>query len=237
MRHNEPQNYLVFFFSCQMFSTGFDLWYLLALGITLLFSLAFHEAAHAFVAHALGDNTAQREGRLTLNPVRHLDFFGTLAFLIIGFGWGKPVPVNSHNLERPRQDLALIAIAGPLTNLLLAFVAVGVSIMMSRFALLSEGSFWALLLQLMIFINTLLALFNLIPIAPLDGGNLLLGIVPKRSAGSVEEFLQTHGFVLLMVLLGIDLFFHVPIITGPLFFLAEKIITLFVFLLTPLLAG
>lgn len=211
-----------------MFLAGFDLWYFLALAITLLVSLAFHEAAHAFVAHALGDNTAKHEGRLTLNPVKHLDFFGTLAFVIIGFGWGKPVPVDSRNLQRPRQDMALIAVAGPITNLLLAFVSTAALVLLGD-GFLAEYGFLSLLLELMIFINTVLAIFNLIPISPLDGGNLLLGLMPKRKALYVEDFLQTHGFVILMVLLGIDLFFQIPIIRGPLFFVAEKIISFYLF--------
>ncbi len=211
-----------------MFLAGFDLWYFLALAITLLVSLAFHEAAHAFVAHALGDNTAKHEGRLTLNPVKHLDLFGTLVFMVIGLGWGKPVPVNSANLERPRQDMALIAAAGPITNLLLAFAATAIFVLVGG-SVIANNEFLGLLLEQMIRINALLALFNLIPVPPLDGGNLLLGLTPKRKALYVEDFLQTHVFVILMILLGIDLFFHIPVITGPLNFVAEKIISFYLF--------
>lgn len=199
----------------------FSLWYILALVLTLLVSLAFHEAAHALVANQLGDSTAKLNGRLTLNPFAHLDLFGTLAFLVMGIGWGKPVPVSAKNLERPRQDMALIAVAGPVSNLILAFFSTGALLLVGPF--FPEGSFLPIFLGLMIFINCLLALFNLIPVPPLDGGNLLTGILPKHKAMYVEDFLETHGFVILFVLLGIDLFFGYPIISGPLFFLANGI--------------
>ena len=204
-----------------MFLFDLSLWHILALVTTLLVSLAFHEAAHALVANQLGDSTAKLNGRLTLNPFAHLDLFGTLAFLFIGVGWGKPVPVSAKNLERPRQDMALIAVAGPFSNLLLAFFSTGALLLIGGY--FPPGSFLPIFLSMMIIINCLLALFNLIPVPPLDGGNLLTGILPKHKALYAEDFLETHGFVILFVLIGIDLFFGVPIISGPLFFLAEAI--------------
>ncbi len=197
------------------------LWHIMALVITLLFSLAFHEAAHAFAAYKLGDSTAKMQGRLTLNPAAHLELFGTLAFLFIGFGWGKPVPVSAKNLQRPKQDMALIAAAGPFSNLILAFVCMGAFLFTLPY--FSAENFLPIFLQMMIFVNCLLAIFNLLPIPPLDGGNLLIGILPKRQALYTEDFLQTHGFVILIALLGIDMFFNIPIVTGPLYFLAENI--------------
>lgn len=200
------------------------------IAVVLLISIGFHEACHAFAAYRLGDSTAKMAGRLTLNPLRHLDLFGTLAILVIGFGWGKPVPVNARNFDRPRQDLAIVAAAGPLSNFFLAFLSAGILSLFVHFSpmiLDIAGGFFGIFIAYMIKINAGLGIFNLIPIPPLDGGNLLVGIVPKKHAFHVEDFLETHGYVILIVLLATDLFFHIPLITGPVSFLAGKIGALF----------
>ena len=138
----------------------------------LLFSLAFHEFAHAWAAYKLGDQTAKHLGRLTLNPVPHIDMFGALMVLFVGFGWAKPVPVNSRNLKRPNIDMVKIALAGPGSNLLLAliggFLAQSLNIIPLQNALYVFTK-----------INVALAIFNLIPLAPLDGSQIISAFLSK----------------------------------------------------------
>jgi Zn-dependent protease len=174
--------------------------------LVLIGSLTFHEAAHAWTADRLGDTTARLLGRLSLNPAVHIDLIGTIVFPLIAMmtgvpliGWAKPVPVNMRNLREPRRDFAIIALAGPVSNLLLAVVgAVLVNLLPSgdgvRIGLAEEA------LIRFVLINVLLAVFNMIPIPPLDGGNVLIGILPAPMAAGVEQ-LRSWGFVLLYVLM------------------------------------
>ena len=152
--------------------------------ITLIFSLSFHEFAHAYVAHRLGDNTSAYQGRLTLNPLAHLDPIGSLMLLLVGFGYAKPVPVNPVNLSNPREDMMKIAFAGPASNLLLCFI----SCIMIR--LLGSNTFdyvgysmqlssIGLMLYIFAIINMTLAIFNMIPIHPLDGGQIFGGYLDR----------------------------------------------------------
>ncbi len=152
--------------------------------VSLIFSLSFHEFAHAYAAYKLGDNTAAYQGRLTLNPLAHLDPIGSMMLLFIGFGYAKPVPVNPINLKDPRVDMMKIAFAGPLSNLFLCLVSciairfMGQSIFMySNYTL--ELSSFGLLLYIFAIINMTLAIFNLIPIHPLDGGQIFGGYLDK----------------------------------------------------------
>ena len=152
--------------------------------VSLIFSLSFHEFAHAYAAYKLGDNTAAYQGRLTLNPLAHLDLIGSMMLLFIGFGYAKPVPVNPINLKDPRVDMMKIAFAGPLSNLFLCLVSciairfMGQSIFMySNYTL--ELSSFGLLLYIFAIINMTLAIFNLIPIHPLDGGQIFGGYLDK----------------------------------------------------------
>ncbi|MBU1921568.1 site-2 protease family protein [bacterium] len=145
--------------------------------------LTLHEFSHALVAHRLGDNTAAQLGRLTLNPLKHLDFFGSLMLVFAGFGWAKPVPVNSMNLKNPRSDMLWISLAGPFSNLLLA-ITVG-SIVQFFYAkeLVQFGGeqpiFFILLLQT-VWINVILAVFNMIPLPPLDGSSIIEAFIPRK---------------------------------------------------------
>ncbi len=138
-----------------------------------LLSLSFHEAAHAYMAYRLGDDTAKHEGRLTLNPLAHLDLFGTLALLLIGFGWGKPVPYNPNRL-RSKFDEIKVALAGPLTNVILAFLLA----IPFRYAVLRDlpitSSPWIYVLSDLSTLNVILASFNILPIPPLDGSKILM---------------------------------------------------------------
>jgi Zn-dependent protease len=189
---------------------GLDFGQLLVTFVVLIASLTFHEAAHAWTANRLGDPTARLLGRLSLNPVVHIDPIGTLLFPLIAMvtgapliGWAKPVPVDMRNLREPKRDFAIVAIAGPVSNLLLA---IGGAALMS--AAFGEGAIDALRaddmlatgLFMFILLNVLLAVFNMIPIPPLDGGNVLIGILPAPMAAVIEQ-LRTYGFVLLYLLL------------------------------------
>ncbi len=190
--------------------------------IAILIALSVHEWAHGYVAWKLGDPTAKYEGRLTLNPVAHLDPMGTLLFLIVGFGWGKPVPINPRYFKNHRRDTALTAIAGPVSNLILAFCAFvlltvffpGV-LMGSVTGLLSTGSiawqsFLAETLSMSLFINLGLMAFNLLPIAPLDGSKILAPFIPRRYEYDYERFMQYGPFLLLGLLLA-DRILGIPV--------------------------
>ena len=165
----------------------------------LLFALVFHEFSHGWVANKLGDPTAKYAGRLTLNPIAHLDMMGSLMILFVGFGWAKPVPVDSRYLASPRTDMMKIAFAGPASNLLLAFIA-GSFI---RFT----GNLGSLSTMLMMFtqINIMLAVFNMIPIPPLDGSQIFSGLMIRKNPDLVVK-LQIYGPQILMGLILFGIF-------------------------------
>jgi Zn-dependent protease len=162
----------------------------------LVISLTIHEFSHAFVAEKLGDPTPRLQGRITLNPMAHLDPMGTLAMLIVGFGWGKPVMFDPFNLKDPKRDAALIALAGPASNLLLA---TGLAIILRIFPALPFAL--DLILPLVISTNVGLAIFNLIPIHPLDGGKILIGLAPRDVARDWGQVLHQYGTVILLFLI------------------------------------
>jgi Zn-dependent protease len=181
--------------------TGFDLSTVVALGVLLLVAFPVHEFAHAFIAYRLGDDTAQRAGRLTLNPLRHLDVFGTLMLILTRFiGWAKPVPVNPYNLRYgPRVGNAMVAAAGPLSNLIMATL---VSIPY-RLGLFNGAPVWVRdVIWIFVTINVILFIFNLIPLGPLDGYSVLMGIVGEDGARLLAP-LRTYGSLILMALLMI----------------------------------
>jgi Zn-dependent protease len=164
--------------------------------ISFLFALSIHEAAHAWGADRLGDPTARLAGRLTLNPFAHLDAIGTLLLIFFGFGWGKPVPIDEFNLKSPRRDTALISLSGPLANLLVAILFSLIwwlTIVSGINSLVSDN-----LIQGLIQINIVLGIFNLLPLHPLDGGKILVGILPNESAKLVDYFLKRYGVFLLI---------------------------------------
>ncbi|MDC0336549.1 site-2 protease family protein [Pseudodesulfovibrio sp.] len=175
----------------------------------LLIALVCHEVAHGYVAYLLGDPTAKSQGRLTLNPLRHLDPLGTLAFFFVQFGWAKPVPVNMGYFKNPRQGMLLTAIAGPGTNFILAAVfAMGIHIMSGMEFMpgsLTEKIIVPLYLicQAGVFVNLILGVFNLIPIPPLDGSNVLAYFLPPKMAHKYMS-LSRYGFVILIgvIILG-----------------------------------
>jgi Zn-dependent protease len=171
----------------------------------LLISLTIHEAAHAWTAERLGDRTARMLGRVSLNPLVHIDPIGTVLLPLIAavshlpiIGWAKPVPVDTRHLGHPRRDFVLVAAAGPITNLLQATLAAALLRVASAGGVLSSAPFDVLYRAIQI--NLLLAFFNLIPVPPLDGGNVLLGLLPPRVAASYAQ-LRRYGFLVLYALM------------------------------------
>jgi len=197
---------------------------LAVIALPVLFAITAHEAAHGWMANRLGDGTARMLGRVTLNPLRHIDLVGTLivpliTFLVTGFlfGWAKPVPINGRNLRRERRDLALVALAGPGANLLMG-VLWGLTANLGL-AFLDTSRWFALPLVYMgatgVFINVLLMVLNLFPLIPLDGGRMFNALLPPAwSAGFLR--LEPYGLILLLVLLVTGLLgsLLLPIIEG-----------------------
>ena len=181
--------------------------------LPVIFAITLHEAAHGYVAKHFGDLTAYAAGRVSLNPLRHIDPLGTVALplilLAVGklfggggilFGWAKPVPVNFSNLRRPKRDMLWVAAAGPAANLLMAMFWA----LMVKIGLSASGSYFALPLALMgaagVFINVIIMVLNLLPLPPLDGGRILVSLLPHRLAYQFSR-IEPYGFMILIVLL------------------------------------
>ena len=190
---------------------GLDVGHLVTIFAVLLFSLTVHESAHAWSAWRFGDPTAQRLGRISLNPVRHIDPIGTLLLPLVAFttgapiiGWAKPVPVNGHNLDNPRRDFLYIAAAGPASNLVLAGLASlvmrSVPVSPIELGLGPALPVWRIA-SVAFELNLLLAVFNMVPIPPLDGGNVLAGLLPSGLANLYDRLIRPWGFLLLYALL------------------------------------
>ena len=183
--------------------------------ISMLIALSVHEWAHAYAAWKLGDNTAKYEGRLTINPIAHLDPLGTLMFLIIGFGWGKPVPVDASYFRKPKRDTAIVAAAGPFSNLVLALIATVLLAVVMREDIqttssglltvsVQGGALKTVFVQVCassLFINLALMAFNLLPIAPLDGSKILHPFIPLKYSEEYEAFMQRGPYFLLLLLI------------------------------------
>lgn len=161
----------------------------------LLAAIVVHEYAHAKVADVLGDPTPRAMGRLTLNPLRHLDPIGLIMLWVFGFGWARPVQVNPYNFPDPRRGMMLVAVAGPLTNIVLAYI----SLVFMHLGI-GAGGFPGLVLRWSYLFNLWLAVFNLIPIPPLDGSKILAGLLPAGRSGWLYQ-LEQYGWILLVMLL------------------------------------
>ena len=190
----------------------------------LLMSVVIHEVSHGYAALMLGDRTAHYAGRLTLNPIKHLDMFGSVLlplFLAFAgspflFGYAKPVPYNPHNLSIPRWGPAIVAAAGPLSNIAIALVFGMVARFLPFFGASGEFATFSAVAQLIVSVNLLLALFNLVPIPPLDGSGVLFAFLPWRYAW-VEHVLIRYGFFILIIFI----FFFSHVLSRPLFFLCN----------------
>lgn len=170
--------------------------------IGLIAGITIHEASHAYMAYRLGDPTAKLQGRLTLNPAAHLDPLGTAAILFLGFGWGKPTPFDPYNLRNIKRDSALISVAGAASNMLLA-ITLSIPYLAAFYLQQLNTTINSIYFYLtpVIFFNVILAIFNLLPIAPLDGFKVLAGLLPKEW---YEDFIQTeqYGIFILLILLA-----------------------------------
>jgi len=160
----------------------------------ILFGLTIHEFSHGYVAWRLGDPTAKMMGRLTLNPLKHLDPVGTIALFLFHFGWAKPVPIDPRNFRNPTRDMAVSSLAGPAANLLTAGIA---GIVLRLFDLLQIGGFASALISYFVLFNLILCFFNLIPIPPLDGSRLVYHLLPPDLAAGYAR-LERYGFLILI---------------------------------------
>jgi Zn-dependent protease len=179
--------------------------------VAILFGFSIHEYSHAQAACFLGDPTAKLQGRLTINPLAHFDPVGTLLIFIIGIGWGKPVPFNPYNLRNQKWGPALVGLAGPASNFLMALI-IGLSL---RFLGLSNP-FLVSFFSVFVWINLILGIFNLLPIPPLDGSHILLAALPP-SMDKIKMFLLGSGFFLIILAILFMVFIGFPYICQPLF--------------------
>jgi len=179
----------------------------------LLWGLSFHEFCHAYAAKLAGDPTAERHGRLTLSPLAHLDLWGSLMLLFAGFGWAKPVPVNTRYFRNPQRDMFMVSIAGIVGNILTAAVCVLILRFLGEFIFATAGRHGIIVIHLMIHINLALAAFNLIPIPPLDGSKIVYSFLPF-SALKYYYWLEQYGFFILigLVMTGAIRVIFLPII-------------------------
>jgi len=208
--------------------------------VAILVALTVHEWAHAFAAKKLGDDTAESMGRLTLNPIAHLDPLGAILFLLVGFGWAKPVPVDVRNFRHPVRDAAIVAVAGPLSNLVLAFAAFAVVVyvqpadrIVTEAGMTAGTAAWSIFSMFIyssLRMNLALMAFNLLPIPPLDGSNILRMFIPWRMRDQYEEALRYGPWILLGVIL-VESFLNIPILSAWVNGIATAVVTIFAFVL------
>ncbi|RMD51972.1 site-2 protease family protein [Candidatus Parcubacteria bacterium] len=177
----------------------------------ILISITVHEFSHAFAAYKLGDATAERGGRLSLNPMDHIDWLGFVSLLILGFGWAKPVPFNPYNLSNPRWDSVKIALAGPLSNLILAIISAIIWRILAGLGILAEAGLLNFFLFWMVLVNLFLLFFNLIPVDPLDGSKLANALLIKPEHQKIRVFLLAYGSRILLILIFISILMDINV--------------------------
>ena len=194
--------------------------YVIASLLIIFVTLPFHEFAHAFVADKLGDKTARYQRRLTLNPIAHIDYFGALCVILFGYGWARPVPVNANNFKKPKRDMALTAAAGPVMNLTLAFVGA-----FFHFAFLGNTAVILKIVSMLSYffyvLNITLAVFNLLPIPPLDGWKVMGALLPARIYWKIMAYERYVSFAIIILIFTGALSVPLGFISG----LFEQIIT------------
>ena len=214
---------LMQFMQSREYMTSFDLLFMmLAYAVVLLLCLPVHELAHGLVAHWCGDDTAKWYGRLTLNPFKHLDTFGTVMILTVGMGYAKPVPVNSRNFRNYKRDMILVALAGPLSNFLMAAVAMFFYLLLIYTATIGQVTELVLmLLSIIVNVNISLMVFNLLPIPPLDGSRLWSSLLPGRWAYTLEQYSR-------YITMGLFVLLFTGVLDTPLYYLRSGVTRLLV---------
>lgn len=179
--------------------------------IGLIIGFTVHEFSHALTSHIEGDDTARRMGRLTFNPIKHIDLLGFILLLVVGFGWAKPVQVDPYNLRHGRFGMSMVALAGPLSNFVLAF-ALGLVFRLDLLPVVTDTRFISGVVEILgfaaflaIFFNLILGIFNLIPLPPLDGSKVVGGLLPSSLYRSYLQF-ERYGWIPLIALIGVNLF-------------------------------
>jgi len=177
------------------------------IAIPALICITIHELAHGYIAYRLGDNTAKQMGRLTLNPIKHIDLVGLVMILLVGFGWAKPVPVNMRNFKYPKWYMAITAFAGPLSNIILAVFVILVLVLLP----MTTPGIVLTIVYRMAFLSIVLAIFNLLPIPPLDGSKVLFSLLPNDKYNKLMQY-ERFGMIIIIALLfsgrflGFDIF-------------------------------